>query len=541
MTCLALGLTVVGSETVSWHLGQDNRQLIILGFLLSIMNLCLGSVTPLLFLLLEARFGPSTLQNYSGILLNRFTSSRLSAIWRIVIGLVTALPLALSVAYKTFTGGSSAMGVNATALIGNTTYYGMFALPGLQQLGEQTGITLFSNATLHFSVASLQHNYSEPSFPTRPQAYGFNILLLNNESTAVLDVPQPSYVSAVQRLLAGGECWNISATVFATVATFNNSKTTDPEGYKSYFFSSCIAGMASSGAYSHMSMMNDWCVMLLNHPSPGDQSLQYIGLAPDPGMNHMPSCSQFFPYARTYNINRQLCQGTWSITRGGMQLVDGSCNGTILPPDKQEVVVHNRLFTGVWYMSSLVEFLGQFATSRNQSEWTSPYMATGLAAMVWSRITVLNSPDSQKGPFSTYKAPSELARLTVEQAGVSYPVNETARHIRPTLRKSGSLYFLLALQPFLIILILVLTAFVFHSTPLDKSFGVISILSGIDRDSLDILAGASLSGELSKRVKLIMRPFHDERTGAVEYTVASPPSPVQPIRNEKLKHETTYH
>lgn len=42
---------------------MKNYQLIVLGFLLGIVNTCLSSVTPILFLLLEARFGSVTLQN----------------------------------------------------------------------------------------------------------------------------------------------------------------------------------------------------------------------------------------------------------------------------------------------------------------------------------------------------------------------------------------------------------------------------------------------------------------------------------------------
>ncbi|KAI4184291.1 MAG: hypothetical protein L6R41_004841 [Letrouitia leprolyta] len=538
LLCLALAITAVADERVSWHLGRNNRQLIVLGFLLSIMNLNLSSVMPMLFLILEARFGPSTLQNYNGILLNQLFSPRLSLVWRLVLGLVMALPLGLSVAYKTFTGGESAMIMNVTASISNTSFYGMFAPPGLQLLGEKTGVSLFSNATLPFAVRSALVNGSEPPLPTQAQPYGFNILLLNNESAAILDIPQPSYVSSVQKLLASGESWNVSASVCATVATFNHSKTSDPEAYREFFALFCYAATQSSGAYTHATMMNDWSVVLLNHASPGDQSLQYIGLTPDPGIEHMPRCADFFPYAKLFDINRQSCHGTWSITRGGMQLVDGSCSGTILPSEKQEVIVHNRLFMGVWYMSSLVEFLGPFATTRNNSGWTGPYMATALAAMVWSRITVVNSPISMDKSF---RAPKELALLTAQEAGLVYPVNDTAKHVRPTLRKSGLLYFVLATQPLLIIFIIGLKASAFHSMPMDRGFGLISILSGIDRDSLDILAGAALSGELVKRVKLVMRPIQDDRKGTVEYHVVPPPSPAPQMRNEVLAPKIVYH
>lgn len=136
------------------------------------------------------------------------------------------------------------MTVNAATSIGNASYYGMFAPPGLQLLGAKTGVSLFSNATLPCAVDSSLRYGSEPPLPTQAQPYGFNILLVSNESAAVLDIPQ-------QKLLAGGESWNISALVAATITTFNHSKTRDPNSYKRYFASFCFAAKKSSVAYTH--------------------------------------------------------------------------------------------------------------------------------------------------------------------------------------------------------------------------------------------------------------------------------------------------
>ena len=524
LLCMVVAIAAVSDENLSWHLGQKNYQLIVLGFLLGIMNLCLASVAPTFYLLIEAEYGLSTLQNYNGLLRNQVFSTRLNILWRVVITLSTALPLGLSVAYKTFVGGESAMSVHAPTYTQSDSVYGMFAPPGLQLLGEKTGVSVFSNATLPFAVASSPDGTStEPPLPTKNQAYGFNVLFLDNDSAAILDIPQPAYLSSIQALLAQGESWNISAAVFGTVATFNNSKVDDPDGFESYFTDFCEEAKESSGAFTHQSLMNDWSIVLLNHASPGDQSMQYIGLTPDPGITQDPDCSDFYPDARLYNIKRQQCFGIWSITRGGIQLVEGSCYGPILPPDKQEVIVHNSLFLGVWYMSSLVKLIGPFATTWNNSVWTGPSMAISLAAMVWSRITVLNSPISQNE--IDFKAPKELERLSPEDAGLIYNVDDDAIYIRPTLRKSGALYFILILQPFLLILMLILSATLFYTTPTDREFGLISIMSGIDRDSLDNLAGAGLSGKLLKSVKLYMRPAHKDQRSAIEYHLASTTAP----------------
>ena len=110
-------------------------------------------------------------------------------------------------------------------------------------------------------------------------------------------------------------------------------------------------------------------------------------------------------------------------------------------------------------------------------------MATEMAAMLWSRITVMNSAANDGDPQVASRA---FAGVTYEDAGLIYPVNDTIAYIRPTLRKSSLLYAVLMLQPLLIFVILGLTL-TFHSVPLDKGFGLISILSGVERGSLVVI------------------------------------------------------
>ena len=540
--CLALAITVVANDNISWALGVQNRQLVVLGFLLSIMNLCLSSVAPVLFLLLEARFGPSKLQNYDGILRNQVLGSQLSIVWRLVLGIMIVLPLGLSAAYKVFQGGKSAKTFDPSTRIINASYYGMFVPPGIQDLGQKTGVSLFNNATLPFMIASSPTNGTEPSVPTHPQTYGFNILLLSSESTAMLDIPQPHYISLVQSLLAAGESWNITADVIATVATLNSTKTTDPAGYRSFFNRFCKAASDSSGAYADISLMNANSVVLLSPVSYSDQSLQFIGLAPNPGDDHHIPCSDFYKVARLYNINRQLCTGTWSITRGGIQLIDGSCDGFLAPADRQLPVTRNTLFLPVWYMSSLAEFLGPFSTTRNQSTWLGPTMSTGVAAMLWSRITVLNGAEnlveSDPLPLSAIQRQRDTGGdLTFEEVGMIYPVEDYVIYIRPTVQKSGWLYCVLAIQPVLIVIILGLRLLL-YSTPVDRGFGLISILSGLSTKTSDSLSGAALSGKLVKDVKLVIRPTTDIGKYSVKYTI-EPRSTAS--KNGQISRGIVYH
>ncbi|KAI9759325.1 MAG: hypothetical protein M1835_000399, partial [Candelina submexicana] len=133
---------------------------------------------------------------------------------------------------------------------------------------------------------------------------------------------------------------------------------------------------------------------------------------------------------QAFDINRRLCKGTWTITRGSIQLVDGFCNNTILPPEKQLVIMENSLFLGVWYMLSLVEFLGPFAITSNESHWIGPLMATGIAAMLWSRVTALNSAAN----LAESHAEPKFADHTFEEAGLINALDHTVLYIRPMLR-----------------------------------------------------------------------------------------------------------
>lgn len=143
-------------------------------------------------------------------------------------------------------------------------------------------------------------------------------------------------------MLASRESLDITAPVSATVVSFNHSKTND-SGFEAF----CESAVESSGAYTYQFMMNDRSIELLDYPSPRDQSLQYIGITPDPGLDYPLPCSNFPQYAKPYDVNRQLCEDIWSITRGSIQLVNGSCNGTILLPEQQLVTTNNTPFLGI--------------------------------------------------------------------------------------------------------------------------------------------------------------------------------------------------
>jgi hypothetical protein len=455
------------------------------------------------------------------------------------------------VSYKGFIGGQSALKVDSIDYITNATYYGMFPISGLSSLDLASGVSLFLNATLPFQVASsLRSDRSEPPLPQFPQPYGYNVLLLNETSTAVLDIPQPSFLTSVQELLAIGESWVITAPVIATVATLNSSKTKDPAEFNSFYTSACDEGKGLgddpwSWSFTYDDMYNGWSLSLLDRKDLSDQSMQYIGLAPG-----FPECADLPEYVQLFNAYRQQCQGTWSITRAGIQLMNGSCSDVILSSNKQQVIAYNELILSSWYMPSLMETLATFSgggngNRGNHSSWMIPSMTTSVAAMLWARVTTINIPDSFNSGEVNMSAygwtTASGTRLTYGDIDIVYPVNETAQSIfytRPTLQKSGLLYLIFAVQPLLIVIVLGLTALL-HSSPLSSGFGLVSILSGVRHETLHSLAGASLSGELSQPVKLIMTPIKNGQTGVIEYRTEEVLK--APGRNGKLVRNIIYH
>ncbi|KAF2492845.1 hypothetical protein BU16DRAFT_92091 [Lophium mytilinum] len=540
--CFVAAVAVVANEDLSWRLaGKENRQLIVLGVLLSIMNLCLGTITPNLYLHLEAKFGPSTLQNYDGIIRNKILAPKLSIVWRLLFGFTLALPIALGAAYKTFHGGESVRNVDAAKYIHNGSFYGMFAPPGLQSIAQTGGTGLFFNATLPFRVATSLANGSELPVPVVTQAYGYNVLILSNQSTAMLDIPQPDYLLKVQSLLAPGESWTIKANVSATVATLDQTRKRNTTAYDLHAYSTCNKSQVKDtnrGGLGMFNMNNHFSFVLANND---DQTLQYIGFTPNsPDGNTHVDCSVFYNFTMLYNVTRQACEGTWTITRAGFELVDGSCrNGSILPSEKQLVITNNWLVFTSRFVPTLAEFLNDFSNpgSRRMSEWKGPYMATAVAAMEWSGIASLDGPGRHGQDLKTWSTPDGKTRLPYDHLGLIYKVTDSVKYVRPTLRKSAWLYTVLAIQPILTLIALIVTALL-HSMPLDKDFGMISILSAVDRGSLDSLAGAGLSGQLTKRVKLVVQPKQHDQKAAVEYYIE--PSLTAPARNGRLTGKVVY-
>ncbi|KAL9572289.1 hypothetical protein ACKAV7_003490 [Fusarium commune] len=186
---------------------EQKYQLIIVGLMLSLMDLCTGKLSTIAFLQLETRWA-SLSQNYDSIIKKTVLGSLLnwrrgSQRWTLLLSASLAFPLLLSIGYKTFVGGRITTEVHASG--------GQYGLTGPVGFAKFTsGSALMVNATIPF----IFNNVTKLS--PQPQPFGFNMLLLKNDNIAVtmLDGPSPSYVKGIRAELQGQQSYTVCADVF---------------------------------------------------------------------------------------------------------------------------------------------------------------------------------------------------------------------------------------------------------------------------------------------------------------------------------------
>ena len=491
LLCLGVAIITVSPYTlVPFRLGLK-RQLQIIGFLLSVMNQCSLIVTPKFFLTVEARFGRSTLQNYDAILRKAVFLSKTYFPWRLLLFAQIAFPIVLSFLYKEFQQGISIhSGEGSSFLNGSEPYYGMTGPSGLSQAKSAViGISLVVNATLPFVLAT----QDDPVFPSTPQVYGFNTLLLSNISAAYLDAPMPAYVTSIQERLHVDETLYLSANVNATVTTYNAS--VDSRRNDSAFwgyYSQLLNTNDLSGALLLSDIHNNWSFGLLDNDlgREQDSSFCFAGFAP---ANKSSNLTSFEENALLFETGRTNCKGTWRITNDAIGLSAGSCDPSAQPGSGQNLFTHASFAFRQYFVSTLIEYLAPFSQPRRQSHWLVPKFSTTIAGMYWARATTLNGDPT----------------IRTEPTDFYYPVKDEYELHRPSMNASGLLYVILALQPALSVFIFIANILL-HRTPIGRDFGLVALLSGVQINGLHLLEGSSFSGRLKHSIRVQLAVDHME-------------------------------
>ena len=504
--------------SLSWSLGFE-YQLVVVGFLLSVMNLCMGRVLPNFFLILEFRWDTSCLQNYDAILRNSLTLPQTSDIWRVILFIVFALPLGLSAAYKRFTSGHTT--VHITSQIPG--YYGLASPAMSNNEILKSSIYLMINASTPFIAASSDET-AAPAPGSFPIAYGFNTLLLSNNSAAMLDIPTADYVASIQSNLMESESRTLSAQVNAIVTRSDagfehqlvNSTLWDDIFESNYSYNGLSSFNSFQGDYDLGLLLggecgNPYCVLgFFNGSHDTVHNWVYGDFFTNVFMNSSPS---------KYDIQRERCTGSWKITQKSVELISGFCGNTLT---SQHLWCNSN--SQPFYLDAmpvLVHSIDAYAPSglRSSSAWKMPAITIAVATMYWARLVYLN--------------PDPSLYFINDTEAYYQATNETITSTVGTLDDQWLLYLVLCLQPVITIIALATSTFCYHS-PISKGFGLISLLAGVERETLGLVKGAALSGELQEPVIVemtIQGNEKDSRCASLRYKL-------QPQSHELVKDQT---
>lgn len=344
--------------------------------------------------------------------------------------------------------------------------------------------------------SDLRASYDPVSFPL---AFGYNTLLLDGGSAAILDTPTHSTVVSIQaERLRGNETWDLTATVDAYVATLdtesdfrtNNAtwistlKSNDDRGedYRMYsmwfWYNDKKLGLMPSDD-------NNACYISMYNGSQGIDAMRAHNLM---DTTETMEYEGFRAAARKFNLTRAKCHGRWQLNSTGIALIGGTCDqnssarSTVLQGQYMQPFAYDIL------PSISHPYKGFAKEDPDLMPWLDATHAVSVVTSYWARAVYMihdqgYSDSKWDGPYQSPK--------------------QTCTSTRPALADEAGLYVLLAVEPIITLVGLFITAWLCH-VPIGRGFGLISILSGYDPLTPLSIRGAGLSGDLDRRAAMEM-------------------------------------
>ena len=493
--CIAaiLALITVFDKAIAIALGQT-YQLVAVGFLLSMMALCAQRQVQKFLLLWEIRHGHSTLQNLDAILRSEYFASQFSWQPRIGMWFTLLLPLGLAVAYKTFTSGATERSEASPNML-----FGLTAAPGYQRIGN--GLSLMINAYLPFWL-----------HPAIGRTYGFNLYVMDNMTSAIIDAPLPDELIRLQASLGDSESRSLTVNVSATVA--ENIPLTESERDSDSYWKSVRAKyvddsrMTDTGAFSaNGSGRLGEGIWAGQRPRASNFTEIYI--------SRWDTSKQetFESQAERFISTRRNCTATWHVTKLNVTLtnVTNLQSAAKANSNNQSAIQNLSLNLGDIFLQLLGEFQwtarDQYNDPLPDSSFNNPVFSPKVnsrtplvASMLWSRLVSFRGPE---------RGPESLPELAYQRS--SEEINQIKRV--QTLRASWWLGGVIVVQLFVTLLALV-GKWQLSGVPVTDDFGLISLMAALTLEGLNKLKGAALSGKLSKsvRVQLVVDGESQENT-----------------------------
>nr|RBQ94664.1 hypothetical protein FVER53263_07696 [Fusarium verticillioides] len=472
---------------------EQKYQLIVVGLMLSLMDLCTAKLSTIVFLQLETRWA-SLLQNYDSIIKKSILSSLLngrrgSQRWTLLISAFLAFPLLLSVGYKSFVGGRVTTEVNASG-----GQYGLTGPIGFANFAS--GASLMVNATIPFMFTNVT------KLPAQPQPFGFNMLLLTDDTirVAMLDGPSPSYVKSIRADLWGQQSYTVSTNVFGLAwhldheadkqrknntwwnQRFDSSDDDAPQNISLYKEKKWLSTLWPQG------QVDEFFVLLTPHVGPSKEE-----------RNIKPSKERFQKEALEFTSQRLKCTGKWKITANSVNLIEGSCAGSLeeeFPHGCETLHLNDARYL-------LSDFVSDLLTDHLDEAAQIRFTAV-VSSLLWSRLAAFCGIGSSVNDLKAG-----------EREQFEYHRPDKSWKTVTVLKRSPLLAIVLLAQP-IVGSILLIVRIAFCSSPVSGGFGLISVLAGHVFDERDILSGAGLSGDVKERIELAFDGGGDRYDGRGE-------------------------
>ena len=286
-------------------------------------------------------------------------------------------------------------------------------------------------------------------------------------------MPVPNYVTSIQQYLGKNEAWTVSAHVNATVTRYNNidgQSYINNDTFWNYLFAHSDGNVFTLSSWQ---LFNGWDMgYIQGEVSDTDGTFCLAGNYPhidtDALAGYSNSSSKdaqsFRRHALMFNTRREQCFGTWKITKDNITLLSGDC--LFLPTNQTTLNAPNALPFPLDAMPVLTTTLRNY-TVPEKSPWMIPSFTTSLATMYWARLV-------QMYPYD------QTVMTSIQD--LYYPsTNQTIFSTNTTLRgEHWALYLVLCIQPALTVLMFA-WAIWFHRCPVQKGFGLVAMLAGVDR------------------------------------------------------------
>ncbi|KAF5724904.1 hypothetical protein FMUND_334 [Fusarium mundagurra] len=458
---------------------EQKYQLIVVGLMLSLMDLCTAKLSTIVFLQLETRWA-SLLQNYDSIIKKSILGSLLnwrrgSQRWTLLLSASLAFPLLLSVGYKSFVGGKVTTEVHASG-----GQYGLTGPVGFANFAS--GASLMVNATIPFMFNNVT------KLPPQSQPFGFNMLLLKDDTirVAMLGGPSPSYIKSIRAELRGQQSYTVSADVCGLAWHLNHEvdKQRDNDTWWNQRFDS-----SDDHAPQNISLYKEKKWLSTLWPQ-GQVDEFFVLLIPHVGQskklrNIKPSKEMFQKEALEFTSQRLNCTGKWKITANSVNLIEGSCAGSFVkafPESCSTLHLNDARYL-------LSDFVSDLLTA-NLDEAAQIRFTAVVSSLLWSRLAAFCGIGSSVNDLKAG-----------EREQFEYHRPDKAWKTVTVLKRSPLLAIVLLAQP-TVGLILLIVRIALCSSPVSGGFGLISVLAGHRTDEGDILSGAGLSGDVRGRIEL---------------------------------------